>query len=223
MQPDLTRITTVQPPPPDIPNNNHMNMFDELPAYAEVKDCRHSSHMVAGNGVPNSKVIVEPNLNYSDNNSGDRVSVRNDRNLPKNTVIVSPYACSEAGLHTSETDNLRDSQNSLVSNEAPSHIDTDAVTWNKFDHRGGRLTLPESGVSLLIPEGAIRHGQTEEIYMAVCRDDKDRPRLSGTCLFPLLLKVKFTIQLIFYLILKKWKHSLCYCSSVTFDCLQSSR
>jgi hypothetical protein len=40
--------------------------------------------------------------------------------------------------------------------------------------------LPESGVTLLIPEGAICRGKTEEIYMAVCRDDKDRPKLSGT-------------------------------------------
>lgn len=32
---------------------------------------------------------------------------------------------------------------------------------------------------LTVPEGAIKRGHVEEIYMAVCRDDKDRPRLAG--------------------------------------------
>ena len=185
-QPDLTQVAAVQtsvqtPLMMDHPNNNHVNSFDKLPTYAEVKDHRLSAPMV-GNGVPNNTVIIEPNLNHSDSNSGDRVAMRNDRNLANNTVVVSPIAPQPGGDNSprvSETDNLRDSHNSLVSVELPNDMDTDAVTWSTFDHRGGRLTLPESGVSLLIPEGAIRHGQTEEIYMAVCRDDKDRPRLSG--------------------------------------------
>ncbi|KAK7500846.1 hypothetical protein BaRGS_00007726 [Batillaria attramentaria] len=33
-------------------------------------------------------------------------------------------------------------------------------------------------VMLTVPEGAIKRGHVEEIYMAVCRDDKDRPRLA---------------------------------------------
>lgn len=31
----------------------------------------------------------------------------------------------------------------------------------------------------MIPEGAIKKGQVEDIYIAVCRDNKDRPQLSG--------------------------------------------
>ena len=181
-QPDLTQVAAV-PTPMDHPNNNHMNSFDKLPTYAEVKDHRLSSTpMLMGNGVPNNTVIVEPNLNHLDDSSSDRVSMRNNRNLANNTVVVSPIAPhpgSNNSPRVSETDNLRDSHNSLTSIEVPNDMDTDAVTWSTFDHRGGRLTLPESGVSLLIPEGAVRHGHTEEIYMAVCRDDKDRPRLSG--------------------------------------------
>jgi hypothetical protein len=38
-----------------------------------------------------------------------------------------------------------------------------------------------AGVMLTVPEGAIKRGHVEEIYMAVCRDDKDRPRLAGGC------------------------------------------
>ena len=207
--PDLTQVAAVQTPPIDHPNNNHMNSFDKLPTYAEVKDHRLSSTpMLLGNGVPNNTVIVEPSMNHLDNNSVDRVALRNDRNLANNTVVVSPIAPQHGGImahqhggvspipsqqgshsgshhgssnspRVSEADNFRDSHNSLASVELPNNMDTDAVTWSTFDHRGGRLTLLESGVSLLIPEGAIRQGQTEEIYMAVCRDDKDRPRLSG--------------------------------------------
>jgi hypothetical protein len=36
-----------------------------------------------------------------------------------------------------------------------------------------------SGVSLLVPEYAIKKGHTEELYLAVCHDDKDRPKMGG--------------------------------------------
>jgi len=35
------------------------------------------------------------------------------------------------------------------------------------------------GVSLTIPEGSVKKGTTEEIFLAVSRDDKDRPKLTG--------------------------------------------
>lgn len=38
------------------------------------------------------------------------------------------------------------------------------------------------GVSVTIPEGAIKKGTSEEIFLAVCRDDKDRPKLTGKSL-----------------------------------------
>ena len=106
----------------------------------------------------------------------------NKNRFANNTVIVPPfipYTDANDSLDICENYDLRDSDNSLASCELPRHIDTDAVTWKTFDHRGGRLTLPESGVSLLIPEGAIEDGHKEEMYLAVCRDDKDRPKLSG--------------------------------------------
>lgn len=182
-QPDLTQVT-VPPPvtPNDHPNNNHMqriNSFDKLPpTYAEIKEHRLSAPM--GNGVNNSVNIIEPTPNnmLTHNSSMDQLAKKNDKN---NLVIVNPVGSSNARGNRAE--NLRDSRGSLMSVELPSHIDTDAVTWSTFDHRGGRLTLPESGVSLLIPEGAINRGETEEIYMAVCRDDKDRPKLSGLHFF----------------------------------------
>ena len=180
MQPDLTQISTVQTPSTDFSSNNHPTIYHELPAYAEVNDLRHNNPAV-GSAV-NNIMVVEPNLTHLDNNAIHEMPLINDRNTAYNTVIVSPmipHLGATDGLEVDETDNLRDSKNSLMSNELPGHIDTDAVTWNTFDHRGGKLTLPESGVCLLIPEGAIKQGQKEEMYMAVCRDDKDRPKLSG--------------------------------------------
>ena len=175
------------PPPPPVnlehPNNNHMsrvNSFDKLPpTYAEIKENRLS----APNGIANQGVkIIDPSNMLTHNSSMDQLAKKNDKNM----LVVPPV--NSGSPRASETDNLRDSQGSMISLELPSHIDTDAVTWSTFDHRGGRLSLPDSGVCLLIPEGAIRKGQTEEIYMAVCRDDKDRPKLSGEGHFNILTR-----------------------------------
>ena len=35
------------------------------------------------------------------------------------------------------------------------------------------------GVSMLVPEGAVPKGCTEDIFIAVLREDKDRPKLAG--------------------------------------------
>lgn len=36
-----------------------------------------------------------------------------------------------------------------------------------------------TGVCLTIPEGALEEGPGEDIFVAVCREDRDRPRLTG--------------------------------------------
>lgn len=176
-QPDLTQVTV--PPPSDFPNNNHMqreNSFDKQPpTYAEIKENRLSQSL--GNGILSSVKIIEPTPEnmLTHNSSMDQLAKKNEAN---NMVIVNPVG-SRGSPRGSEVENLHDSRESMMSVELPRHIDTDAVTWSTFDYHGGRLVLPESGVSLLIPEDAIPRGKTEEIYMAVCRDDKDRPKLSG--------------------------------------------
>jgi len=62
---------------------------------------------------------------------------------------------------------------------------------------------------MTIPEGAIEMGETEDIFLAVSRDDKDRPKLTGKvmvhCLqprckyihLPLLYPVHFKVVLPF--------------------------
>jgi hypothetical protein len=43
---------------------------------------------------------------------------------------------------------------------------------------GLKLTVC-SGVTLTVPDGAVRKGCAQTIFVAVLRDDKDRPKLSG--------------------------------------------
>ncbi|XP_004924806.1 netrin receptor UNC5C isoform X2 [Bombyx mori] len=42
---------------------------------------------------------------------------------------------------------------------------------------GARLALPAAGVALSVPEGALARGRREQIYVAVVKDDRYRPRL----------------------------------------------
>lgn len=46
-----------------------------------------------------------------------------------------------------------------------------------IDYRGGRLTCPESGVELIIPENAIPYGAQKELFVKVCNDNAQNPPL----------------------------------------------
>ena len=51
------------------------------------------------------------------------------------------------------------------------------------------MTLPDLGVTLTVPEGALDKGFTEEVFLAVLTEGRDRPRLSDnqTLLSPVVL------------------------------------
>lgn len=61
--------------------------------------------------------------------------------------------------------------------------DTDSVTSGPVTFSGTRLSLPESGTSLTIPEGALPKGFKEQVYLAVLREDRHRPKLRGLWTF----------------------------------------
>lgn len=53
-----------------------------------------------------------------------------------------------------------------------------------FNSNGGVLSSIETGVSIIIPQGAIPEGIEQEIYFKVCRDNSILPPLDkekGTC------------------------------------------
>ncbi|CAG5114446.1 unnamed protein product, partial [Candidula unifasciata] len=60
-----------------------------------------------------------------------------------------------------------------------------------FTSKGGLLESPETGVSILVPEGAIEENQEQEIYFKVCRDNSLLPPLDTekgeTLLSPLVM------------------------------------
>lgn len=54
-----------------------------------------------------------------------------------------------------------------------------ATARGKFTSQGGVLSSPESGVSIVIPEGAIPKGVEQEIYFKVCKDNNFMPPLDS--------------------------------------------
>ncbi|KAG8177513.1 hypothetical protein JTE90_026859 [Oedothorax gibbosus] len=69
----------------------------------------------------------------------------------------------------------------------PPNVDSDYTVWASVTKAGGRITIPDTGISLTIPRGAIRKGSVS-LYLAVLKDDKDRPNLSDkeTILSPIV-------------------------------------
>ena len=48
-----------------------------------------------------------------------------------------------------------------------------------FTTAGGVLESPETGVSIVIPQGALPDGSEQEIYFKVCRDNAILPPLDA--------------------------------------------
>ncbi|XP_061421238.1 netrin receptor UNC5C-like isoform X1 [Lethenteron reissneri] len=55
-----------------------------------------------------------------------------------------------------------------------------ASVYGTFGCMGGRLVIPNSGLSLLVPPGAIPSGQFYQMYLTVHRDEDKRPVLEGS-------------------------------------------
>jgi len=172
VQPDLTQtVVTIQNPNVlDTPNNNHIGSTEKVPVFSD--------------NVPNGTVTA----------NGLLVDV--STGTLKRSADTLPRKESRSSLKSSECESRpqsvyseRTNRQSVVSCQLPSNIDVESIVWANVTQTGGRLTLPDSGVSLTIPEGAIKKGATEEIFLAVCRDDKDRPKLTDaqTVLGPVIL------------------------------------
>ncbi|XP_033609322.1 netrin receptor UNC5B [Cryptotermes secundus] len=57
-------------------------------------------------------------------------------------------------------------------------VDPECIVSATVTSAGARLSLPESGISLSVPEGALSRGQREDVFLAVLREDRHRPKLS---------------------------------------------
>ena len=71
------------------------------------------------------------------------------------------------------------------------NIEPHCIARGKVGFAGGRLCIPDSKVSLLIPEGAIPRGTMQDVYIAVCRDERQIPNLAekpkSTLLSPVII------------------------------------
>lgn len=61
--------------------------------------------------------------------------------------------------------------------------------WASVTSSGARITLPESNISLTVPEGAIGPGQTQDVFISVIHDTKSFPDLQPgqTLLSPVII------------------------------------
>ncbi|XP_013412210.1 netrin receptor UNC5C-like isoform X2 [Lingula anatina] len=181
VQPDLTqtiapvRTHSLYDQPP--PNNNHIDAMEKIPML------NGHTHPVEDSPIIDKKskhlYIQLPGEEKTD--STEKLTLQKSKaSLKSSTSGSRPQ---------SEYDTDNSNRQSVTSNLLPSNIDVEALAWGNITHAGGMLTIPETGVSVSIPEGAISKGNTEEIFIAVCRDDKDRPKLSDkqTILSPILL------------------------------------
>lgn len=97
-------------------------------------------------------------------------------------------SCSDKQIHS-------DSENSVTSSYPSSdstyNVASESVRLPKLEAgnvaraavntRGALLVLPDSGISMSVPEGAVPKTHREELYLAVLNEDRFRPRLPGKC------------------------------------------
>ncbi|XP_076327853.1 netrin receptor UNC5C-like isoform X3 [Tachypleus tridentatus] len=69
-------------------------------------------------------------------------------------------------------------RNSVASAVLPPGVDIECLAWKVVTKAGARISLPHSGITVTVPKGAIKKGAKEEVYVALLREDKDRPRLT---------------------------------------------
>ncbi|KAM7451780.1 Netrin receptor unc5c [Porites harrisoni] len=61
----------------------------------------------------------------------------------------------------------------------PENVNPKMMAWGLVDHNGGRFTIGDTGVSLIVPPQAIPEGHTEGIYIAIMDQEKDHPHITA--------------------------------------------
>uniref|UniRef100_A0A915PNM0 Tight junction protein ZO-1 n=1 Tax=Setaria digitata TaxID=48799 RepID=A0A915PNM0_9BILA len=129
----------------------------------------HASNIAASSLSNESTVVLSENNETVCSIDADSSAVRlshtsgtSDLNAPADRIISGGSGITEGTVTSPDS-------NATVIEHATGLIDV----------RGGRLSCPKTGVSLIIPEGAISEGVQQEIYVKVCRanDVGNRPPL----------------------------------------------
>ncbi|XP_075245645.1 netrin receptor UNC5C-like isoform X3 [Convolutriloba macropyga] len=159
----------------DVRGNENEYQLDEETATGQSECCKGNNN----SSEPSGSTVSPNNKKY------ERLS--ND----------SPCDSSSMAGATSENPNALGGGRCLIAskrfyesqNEILQSVNDEKFVMATFTSAGGRLCLPRSGVSLLIPEGAIAPGVSQEVYLAVSNEDRERPKLpdGGTILSPIIV------------------------------------
>ncbi|PIK59899.1 netrin receptor Unc-5v1 [Apostichopus japonicus] len=92
-------------------------------------------------------------------------------------VYALPLQSSESSMGPESEVDTEQFQEAVPTGSADSHM----MVSGRFGPRGGRLIIPEAGVSLFIPDGAITRNNGEEVYLGVNPDPSNQPNISPRC------------------------------------------
>ncbi|XP_067139903.1 netrin receptor UNC5C-like isoform X2 [Centruroides vittatus] len=93
-------------------------------------------------------------------------------------VSVPTSTCSGSRPGSAYDSEAPSGRHSVTSAALPPNLDIECVAWNTVTKAGARISVPGSGITLTIPPGSVKKGSSNEIYVAVLRDDRDRPKLN---------------------------------------------
>ncbi|XP_076368268.1 netrin receptor UNC5C-like isoform X8 [Tachypleus tridentatus] len=183
VQPDLTQ--NVLNLPPHIQHGSHSDLNSNEKSGLCVAPLLPHHHLFSTNIPPSpaqSHVpLLDPQMSHAPN-STDKTTPHSDSPLSGPSSLTSSRANSLFRPETSV------GKNYVTSVTLPPNLDIECIAWKMVTKAGARITVPDSGITMTVPKGSIKGGAKEEIYVAVLRDDKDRPRLTDkqTLLSPVI-------------------------------------
>ncbi|XP_041355918.1 tight junction protein ZO-1-like isoform X2 [Gigantopelta aegis] len=208
--PDLTNrfvfCKRVPPPRPPLP---------PLPPTLKIKYKRSGDGVLCGSPCVNS--VAATNASDILTNGNEPSILLTNENEPSN-MLTNENECHSDGGETS--DSLSTPDTVVLGANFGSDVDEThtvvATARGLFTSAGGVLESKETGVSIVIPPGAISDNMSQEIYFKVCRDNSILPPLDKdrgeTLLSPLVMCGPHGIEF-----LKPVELRLPHCASVNPD------
>ncbi|XP_022242662.1 netrin receptor UNC5A-like isoform X3 [Limulus polyphemus] len=131
---------------------------------------RQESHREL-NGSEKSDLLTTPNVAFF---ATQRFSMLNSTD--KHPCRDLPVSGSRSG--SMYFSNVFSTRNSTTSAVLLPGVDTERLSCKVFTKDGGRVSLPHFGISVTVPNGAVKKGVKEKMYVTLLMEDKDRPKLS---------------------------------------------
>ncbi|XP_052695379.1 tight junction protein ZO-1-like isoform X9 [Crassostrea angulata] len=159
-----------------------MSTFGKVPAGKGFEPSKHISATLSSDTNPPTAPTVNSSSppEESAQRSEDTDQRASDNAVKGESSNIEQVNASNTFLVGSDNGQLIEGNHTVV-----------ATARGVFDHQGGVLESPETGVSIVIPKGAIPEGVSQEIYFKVCKDNNILPPLDKdkgeTLLSPLVM------------------------------------